>query len=76
MTKKQFDELLKVLKGIEAALLLLRVPNTVYVPQPAYTPVYPSNPNTTPYLPPITTPTIICGTGHAEGFKEPVQVHS
>jgi hypothetical protein len=33
MTKFE-KELLQVLKGIEAALLALRVPNTVHVPQP------------------------------------------
>ena len=69
MTKKQIDELLKALKGIEAALLALRVPNTVYVPQPAYTLVYPSNPNTTPYFPPTTTPIITCNTGQNSEVK-------
>ncbi len=60
MTKKQFDELLKVLKGIEAALLLLRVPNTVYTyPQPTYSPYYPPN----------TTPTVTCGTGQNSEVK-------
>jgi hypothetical protein len=67
MTKKQFDELLKVLKGIEAALLLLRVPNTVYVPsQPTYSrPTY-SRP---PCCPPITTPIITCNTGQNSEVK-------
>jgi len=38
MTKKQFEELLKALRGIETALLALRVPNTVYIPSPYVTP--------------------------------------
>lgn len=59
MTKKQFDELLKTLKGIEAALLLLRVPNTVYVPQPVYQPTYPQPPY-------YTTPTITCNAQNSE----------
>jgi hypothetical protein len=47
MTKFE-AELLETLKGIEAALLLLRVPNTVYVPQPTYVPpVFPTFPGTT-----------------------------
>ena len=75
MTKKQFDELLKTLKGIEAALLLLRVPNTVYVPlQPTYPqPTYPQPvyqpyvaPNTNPYYPTNTTPRITCNTQDSE----------
>ena len=37
MTKKQFDELLKVLKGVELALIELRqTPQVTYVPAPPY----------------------------------------
>ena len=43
MTKKQFDELLKVLKGVELALIELRTqPQVVYVPAQPY--VHPSIP--------------------------------
>jgi hypothetical protein len=65
MTKKQFEELLKTLKGIEAALLLLRVPNTVYVPQPVYQPAYPQP----SYYQPNTTPIITCNTGQNSEAK-------
>ena len=70
MTKKQFDELLKALKGIEAALLALRVPNTVYVPM--YQPTYPQpvhQPTQPPYYLPNTTPTITCNTGQNSEVK-------
>ena len=74
MTKKQFEELLKALKGIEAALLALRVSNTVYVPQTQYVPTYTYDPapNTSTPLPssPITT----CKKGHTEGFNGNFQV--
>ena len=43
MTKKQFDELLKALKGVELALIELRTqPQVIYVPAPPY--VQPSIP--------------------------------
>jgi len=44
MTKKQFEELLKALKGIEAALLALRVPNMVYVSQGPTSCIFPTFP--------------------------------
>ena len=61
MTKKQFAELIKALKGIEAALLALRVPNTVYITQP--NPYVPPQPDTNPITPtwPGTWPQVTCG---------------
>ena len=44
MNKKQFEELLKALKGIEAALLALRVPNIVYVSQGPTSCIFPTYP--------------------------------
>ena len=70
MTQKQFEELIKTLKGIESALLALRVPNVVCVPNPPYVttppPVYPSPvyigdlPVYPSSLPIITCETITC----------------
>jgi hypothetical protein len=67
MTKKQFEELLRIMERINESLAALRVPNTVYVPSP-YPYVPPVLP--IPFLPYITT----CGKGTADGVKGDFQV--
>ena len=71
MTKKQEDELVKVLKEVKDVLLRLQ-PQVIYV----YPPVAPAP----PYVPPFYTPNlpiITCGgVNTAEGYKGDMQVHS
>ncbi len=74
MTKKQFEEFLKALKGIEAALLLLRVPNTVYIPSPYIAPNPPQPVVPSPYLSTLGDPKPLWGTttcgGSTTQFQE------
>lgn len=65
MTKKQFDELLKALKGVELALIELRTqPQVIYVPAPPY--VQPSIPYVVGTIPNSPWPISTCGGPNTE----------
>ena len=74
MTKKQFDELLKVLKGVELALIELRkTPQVIYVSAPPY------DQPSIPYVPswPPQYPIVTCGgTNTSKGDTSKYEVHS
>jgi hypothetical protein len=76
MTKKQFDELLKALKGVELALIELRTqPQVIYVPAPPY--VQPSIPYVVGTIPNSPWPISTCGgTNTSKGDTSKYEVHS